>query len=48
MGNQVNTGLAQLSDQLVLVTVLLYLGAMIAYALELAFGRPRRAGGDAC
>ena len=41
MGNQVNTGLAQLSDQLILVTVLLYLGAMIGYALELAFGRPR-------
>ena len=47
MGNQVNTGLAQLSDQLVLATVLLYLGAMIAYALELAFGRPRRAGAPA-
>jgi len=47
VGNQVNTGLAQLSDQLVLVTVLLYLGAMIAYALELAFGRPRRAGAPA-
>jgi ABC-type transport system involved in cytochrome c biogenesis permease subunit len=41
VGNQVNTGLAQLSDQLILVTVLFYLTAMIGYALELAFGRPR-------
>ncbi len=42
MGNQVNTGLAQLSDQLILATVLLYLAAMIGYALELAFGAPRQ------
>ncbi|WP_433221765.1 c-type cytochrome biogenesis protein CcsB [Microtetraspora malaysiensis] len=40
---QVNEGLATLSDQLILVTVLLYLAAMIAYALELAFGRARTA-----
>ncbi|GLW98389.1 c-type cytochrome biogenesis protein CcsB [Microtetraspora sp. NBRC 16547] len=40
---QVNEGLAMLSDQLILVTVLLYLVAMIAYALELAFGRARTA-----
>jgi cytochrome c-type biogenesis protein CcsB len=43
MGNQVNSGLATLSDQLILVTVLLYLAAMIGYALELAFGRARSA-----
>ncbi|MCC5576657.1 c-type cytochrome biogenesis protein CcsB [Microtetraspora sp. AC03309] len=40
---QINEGLATLSDQLILVTVLLYLIAMIAYALELAFGRSRTA-----
>ncbi|MGV9535652.1 c-type cytochrome biogenesis protein CcsB [Streptosporangium sandarakinum] len=36
-----NSGLAVLSDQLVLVTVLLYVFAMIGYALDLGFGRPR-------
>jgi cytochrome c-type biogenesis protein CcsB len=41
MPSQVNTGLATLSDQLILATVLLYLAAMIGYALELAFGRVR-------
>ncbi|GAA1269851.1 c-type cytochrome biogenesis protein CcsB [Planotetraspora silvatica] len=41
MSSQVNTGLATLSDQLILATVLLYLAAMIGYALELAFGRVR-------
>ncbi|WP_067170840.1 c-type cytochrome biogenesis protein CcsB [Microtetraspora niveoalba] len=44
---QVNEGLATLSDQLILVTVLLYLVAMIAYALELAFGRARTAAAPA-
>ncbi len=43
MPTQVNEGLATLSDQLILATVLLYLAAMIAYALELAFGRARTA-----
>ncbi|MFF0312775.1 c-type cytochrome biogenesis protein CcsB [Streptosporangium sp. NPDC004379] len=38
-----NSGLAVLSDQLVLVTVLLYVFAMIGYALDLGFGRPRSA-----
>ncbi len=38
-----NEGLATLSDQLILVTVLLYLVAMIGFALELAFGRARTA-----
>ncbi|GGS82423.1 c-type cytochrome biogenesis protein CcsB [Planobispora rosea] len=33
--------LAALSDQLILVTVLLYVLAMLAYALDLAFGRDR-------
>ncbi|GGO13963.1 c-type cytochrome biogenesis protein CcsB [Microbispora rosea subsp. aerata] len=37
----VNESLATLSDQLILVTVLLYLAAMICYALDLAFGRAR-------
>ncbi|GAA4561940.1 c-type cytochrome biogenesis protein CcsB [Planotetraspora kaengkrachanensis] len=41
MPSEVNTGLATLSDQLILATVLLYLVAMIGYALELAFGRVR-------
>ncbi|GII53624.1 c-type cytochrome biogenesis protein CcsB [Planotetraspora thailandica] len=41
MSSQVNGGLATLSDQLILATVLLYLAAMIGYALELAFGRVR-------
>ncbi|GAA1272173.1 c-type cytochrome biogenesis protein CcsB [Sphaerisporangium rubeum] len=36
-------GLATLSDQLILVTVLLYVFAMIAYALDLGFGRVRAA-----
>jgi len=39
MTTQVNLSLATLSDQLVLVTVLLYLSAMISYALDLAFSR---------
>ncbi|MEZ0071571.1 c-type cytochrome biogenesis protein CcsB [Planotetraspora sp. GP83] len=43
MPAQVNEGLATLSDQLILATVLLYLVAMIGYALELAFGRVRTA-----
>ena len=47
MGNQVNSGLATLSDQLVLATVLLYLAAMIGYALELAFGRTHATAGVA-
>ncbi|WP_432928859.1 c-type cytochrome biogenesis protein CcsB [Microbispora sp. CA-135349] len=37
----VNDNLATLSDQLILITVLLYLAAMICYALDLAFGRAR-------
>ncbi|GAA5075054.1 cytochrome c-type biogenesis protein CcsB [Thermocatellispora tengchongensis] len=36
---EVDTGLATLSDQLILVTVLLYVIAMIGYALQLGFGR---------
>jgi cytochrome c-type biogenesis protein CcsB len=43
MPAQVNEGLATLSDQLILATVLLYLAAMIGFALELAFGRVRTA-----
>ncbi|GAA4203536.1 c-type cytochrome biogenesis protein CcsB [Microbispora amethystogenes] len=39
----VNETLAMMSDQLILVTVLLYLAAMICFALELAFGRVRTA-----
>ncbi|SDG44094.1 cytochrome c-type biogenesis protein CcsB [Sinosporangium album] len=39
--SEVDAGLATLSDQLVLVTVLLYVAAMIGYALELAFAAPR-------
>lgn len=39
---EVNSGLAALSDQLVLAAVLLYVFAMIGYALELGFGRPAR------
>jgi cytochrome c-type biogenesis protein CcsB len=35
----VDTGLAALSDQLILATVLLYVFAMIGYALHLGFGR---------
>ncbi|MBX6169504.1 MAG: c-type cytochrome biogenesis protein CcsB, partial [Thermobispora bispora] len=35
----VNEELATLSDQLTLVAVLLYLVAMICFALDLAFGR---------
>ncbi|NJP25489.1 cytochrome c biogenesis protein CcsA [Microbispora hainanensis] len=41
MPADVNESLATLSDQLILVTVLLYLGAMICFALDLAFGRTR-------
>ncbi|GAA2997988.1 c-type cytochrome biogenesis protein CcsB [Streptosporangium longisporum] len=43
MPAEVDTGLATLSDQLILATVLLYVFAMIAYALDLAFGRPAEA-----
>ncbi|MFC0866371.1 c-type cytochrome biogenesis protein CcsB [Sphaerimonospora cavernae] len=43
MPTQVNQGLATLSDQLILAAVLLYLAAMIGFALELAFGRARTA-----
>ncbi|MFC4058681.1 c-type cytochrome biogenesis protein CcsB [Planomonospora corallina] len=39
MPAEVDSGLAALSDQLILVTVLLYALAMIGYALDLAFGR---------
>ncbi|PZG55803.1 c-type cytochrome biogenesis protein CcsB [Spongiactinospora gelatinilytica] len=39
MPAEVDTGLATLSDQLLLVTVLLYVFAMIGYALHLGFGR---------
>ncbi|WP_169949886.1 c-type cytochrome biogenesis protein CcsB [Microbispora sp. H11081] len=39
----VNESLAALSDQLILVTVLLYLASMICFALDLAFGRARTA-----
>jgi cytochrome c-type biogenesis protein CcsB len=41
MPAEVNESLATLSDQLILATVLLYLAAMICYALDLAFGRAR-------
>ncbi|GAB3882932.1 hypothetical protein GCM10027612_14200 [Microbispora bryophytorum subsp. camponoti] len=41
MPAEVNESLATLSDQLILATVLLYLVAMICYALDLAFGRAR-------
>ncbi|WP_283139175.1 c-type cytochrome biogenesis protein CcsB [Rhizohabitans arisaemae] len=39
---QADTGLAALSDQLILFTVLLYVVAMFAYAIELAGARARR------
>lgn len=39
--------LANLSDQLALVTVLVYVVAMAAYALDLGFGQRRRAEADA-
>ncbi|MEU8038781.1 c-type cytochrome biogenesis protein CcsB [Streptosporangium sp. NPDC049078] len=39
MSAEVDAGLATLSDQLILATVLLYVFAMIAYALDLAFWR---------
>ncbi|GAA3127254.1 c-type cytochrome biogenesis protein CcsB [Planomonospora alba] len=39
MTAEVDTALAALSDQLILVTVLLYALAMIGYALDLAFNR---------
>ncbi|WP_371781372.1 cytochrome c biogenesis protein CcsA [Streptosporangium subroseum] len=39
MPAEVDAGLATLSDQLILATVLLYIFAMIAYALNLAFGQ---------
>ncbi|MER7131457.1 c-type cytochrome biogenesis protein CcsB [Streptosporangium saharense] len=38
---EVDVGLATLSDQLTLATVLLYIVAMIGYALDLGFGRVR-------
>ncbi|MGV9771546.1 c-type cytochrome biogenesis protein CcsB [Streptosporangium sp. NPDC003464] len=41
MSAEVDAGLALLSDQLILATVLLYVFAMIGYALDLGFGRPR-------
>ncbi|MBB2909039.1 ABC-type transport system involved in cytochrome c biogenesis permease subunit [Streptosporangium becharense] len=41
MPAEVNPSLATLSDQLILATVLLYVFAMVGYALDLAFGRPR-------
>ncbi|GAA3443621.1 c-type cytochrome biogenesis protein CcsB [Planomonospora venezuelensis] len=41
MPAEVDPGLAALSDQLILVTVVLYAIAMIGYALDLAFGRTR-------
>ncbi|MET8156472.1 c-type cytochrome biogenesis protein CcsB [Sphaerisporangium sp. NPDC005289] len=44
MPTDVNAGLATLSDQLILATVLLYVFAMIGYALDLGFGRGRGAG----
>ncbi|WP_424528562.1 c-type cytochrome biogenesis protein CcsB [Sphaerisporangium viridialbum] len=43
MPTDVNSGLATLSDQLILATVLLYVLAMIGYALDLGFGRARPA-----
>ncbi|MEU8266546.1 cytochrome c biogenesis protein CcsA [Sphaerisporangium sp. NPDC049002] len=43
MPTDVNSGLATLSDQLILATVLLYVLAMIGYALDLGFGRARAA-----
>jgi len=43
MSAEVDVGLATLSDQLILATVLFYVFAMIAYAVDLAFGRPARA-----
>ncbi|GAA4225063.1 cytochrome c-type biogenesis protein CcsB [Streptosporangium album] len=48
MTAEVNAGLATLSDQLTLATVLLYVFAMIGYALDLGFGRSKvRAGAQA-
>ncbi|MFC4529844.1 c-type cytochrome biogenesis protein CcsB [Sphaerisporangium dianthi] len=44
MPTEVNAGLATLSDQLILATVLLYVFAMIGYALDLGFGRARGTG----
>ncbi|WP_406319246.1 c-type cytochrome biogenesis protein CcsB [Streptosporangium sp. NBC_01639] len=41
MTAEVNAGLATLSDQLTLATVLLYVFAMIGYALDLGFGRSK-------
>ena len=41
---EVDVGLATLSDQLTLATVLLYIIAMIGYALDLGFGRVRATG----
>ncbi|MDH2426802.1 cytochrome c biogenesis protein CcsA [Sphaerisporangium sp. TRM90804] len=43
MPTEVDPGLAGLSDTLILATVLLYVVAMVAYALDLAFGRARTA-----
>ncbi|GGK99477.1 c-type cytochrome biogenesis protein CcsB [Sphaerisporangium melleum] len=42
MPTDVNGGLATFSDQLILATVLLYVFAMIGYALDLGFGRSSR------
>ncbi|MFJ2028403.1 c-type cytochrome biogenesis protein CcsB [Streptosporangium sp. NPDC087985] len=48
MTAEVNAGLAMLSDQFILATVLLYVFAMIGYALDLGFGRSKvRAGARA-
>ncbi|WP_031169649.1 c-type cytochrome biogenesis protein CcsB [Streptosporangium roseum] len=41
MPAEVDAGLALLSDQLILATVLLYVFAMIGYALDLGFGRSK-------
>ncbi|MFF5210275.1 c-type cytochrome biogenesis protein CcsB [Streptosporangium sp. NPDC000396] len=41
MPAEVDTGLATLSDQLILATVLLYIFAMVGYALDLGFGRSK-------
>ncbi|GII63172.1 c-type cytochrome biogenesis protein CcsB [Sphaerisporangium krabiense] len=43
MPTEIDSGLAALSDQLILATVLLYVLAMIGYALDLGFGRIRAA-----
>ncbi|WP_433249939.1 c-type cytochrome biogenesis protein CcsB [Streptosporangium sp. CA-135522] len=45
MPAEVDAGLATLSDQLILATVLLYVFAMIGYALDLGFGRAKAKAG---